>query len=302
MSSSTQTSTAIPFAVATLGMASFSTMDVIMKGLSISLGAYNAMLWRMLAGIFIGGALFIAKGERWPVQSIFRLHVLRGSVTAVSAFSFFWGLVRVPLAEAVALSFIAPLITLYLAAILLGERIGRAAVGATLIGLAGVLVILSARVTGDYQPDALRGIAAILFSAILYSYNLVLQRRQAQLASPIEIAFFQNLTAGGVLMLGAPWLGVLPDASHAPAIAGAAVTATIALLLLSWAYARAEAQVLVPVEYTAFIWAALFGWYVYDEALTAATLAGTGLIVAGCVIAARLKPQARAEHVEIAAL
>ena len=88
MSSSTQTSTAIPFAVATLGMASFSTMDVIMKGLSISLGAYNAMLWRMLAGIFIGGALFIAKGERWPVQSIFRLHVLRGSVTAISAFSF----------------------------------------------------------------------------------------------------------------------------------------------------------------------------------------------------------------------
>ena len=50
MSSSDRTSTAIPYGMATLGIATFSTMDVVMKGLSISLGAYNAMLWRMLAG------------------------------------------------------------------------------------------------------------------------------------------------------------------------------------------------------------------------------------------------------------
>ena len=55
MSSSDHTSTAIPYGVATLGIATFSTMDVVMKGLSISIGAYNAMLWRMLAGIILFG-------------------------------------------------------------------------------------------------------------------------------------------------------------------------------------------------------------------------------------------------------
>lgn len=302
MSSPSPTPTAIPFAVATLGIASFSTMDVMMKGLSISLGAYNAMLWRMIVGMVLGGALFFITRTRWPARSTLKLHVLRGSIAAFMALSFFWGLVRVPLAEAIALSFVAPLITLYLAAVFLGEKISRTAIIATVMGFVGVLVILSARVTGEYQPEVLKGIAAILFSAVFYAYNLVLQRQQAQLASPIEIVFFQNLTAGSVLLLGAPWLAIVPDISHAPAIVGSTVTAIIALLLLSWAYARAEAQVLVAVEYTAFVWAALFGWYFYHEAVTVTTLVGTGLIVAGCVIAARQKPQARPEHVEAVAL
>jgi S-adenosylmethionine uptake transporter len=302
MSNPAPTSTAIPFAMATLGIASFSTMDVMMKGLSISLGAYNAMLWRMLAGIVLGGFLFFVTRTRWPARSTFKLHLLRGSIAAFMAVSFFWGLARVPIAEAIALSFIAPLITLYLAAVLLGEKISRAAIAATVMGFAGVIVILSARATGEYQPEVLKGIGAILVSAVLYAYNLVLQRQQAQLASPIEIVFFQNLTAGSVLLLGAPWLAVVPDISHAPAIVSSTVMAIIALLLLSWAYARAEAQVLVPVEYTAFIWAAIFGWYFYKEAVSLATLVGTGLIVAGCFIATRQKPAVKPSHVEVVAL
>ena len=66
MSSSDRTSTAIPYGMATLGIATFSTMDVVMKGLSISLGAYNAMLWRMLAGIILGGLLFLVSGTKMP--------------------------------------------------------------------------------------------------------------------------------------------------------------------------------------------------------------------------------------------
>ncbi len=302
MSRISPVSPTIPLAVATLGIAAFSTMDVLMKGLSISLGAYNAMLWRMIAGMIIGAVLFFGTRTRWPARSTFKLHLLRGSLAAIMALSFFWGLARVPIAEAIALSFIAPLITLYLAAVLLGEKISRDAILATVMGFAGVLVILSARATGEFKPEVLKGIAAILFSAILYAYNLVLQRKQAQLASPIEIVFFQNLTAGSVLMLAAPWLAVVPDVSHAPAILGSTTLAIIALLLLSWAYARAEAQVLVPVEYTAFIWAALFGWIYYHEAVTITTYVGTALIVAGCIITARQKPGTAPEHVEATAL
>jgi S-adenosylmethionine uptake transporter len=58
-------------------------------------------------------------------------------------------------------------------------------------------------------------------------------------------------------------------------------------MLLSWGYRRAEAQALVPIEYTGFVWAALFGWLWFDEAVTAATIAGTALIVTGCWIAVR---------------
>lgn len=302
MPGSEKTSIAIPYGVATFGIATFSTMDVLMKGLSISMGAYNAMLWRMMAGVIMGGALFFVSRTRMPARSTFKLHVLRGTVAAFMATSFFWGLARVPIAEAVALSFIAPLITLYLAAVLLGEKISRHAIFATILGFLGVLVILSARITGDYQPEVLKGSAAILVSAVLYAYNLVLQRKQAQLAPPIEIVFFQNLTAGSVLLLAAPWFAVVPAASDVPALFGSAVLAIVSLLLLSWAYARAEAQVLVSVEYTAFIWAAIFGWYFFGEAVSFATFLGTGLIVGGCVLAARQKPEVPPPHTEIASL
>jgi S-adenosylmethionine uptake transporter len=273
-------------------------MDVLMKGLSIALGAYNAMLWRLAIGLVIGALLFFGKRTPWPRRETMKLHWIRGAITASMATTFFFGLARVPIAEAIALSFIAPLITLYLAAVVLGERIGRESIIASLLGLAGVLVILSARATGRYDPDALAGVAAIFVSAVLYAVNLILQRRQAQVASPTEIAFFQNLTALSVLLLGAPFLAVVPDLAHLPGLAGSALLSVVSLLLLSWAYARAEAQVLVPVEYTAFIWASLLGWLAYKEAVTATTILGTALIVAGCIIAARRRPV----HVEATAL
>ncbi|WP_156507595.1 EamA family transporter, partial [Halioglobus sp. HI00S01] len=64
---------------------------------------------------------------------------------------------------------------------------------------------------------------------------------------------------------------------------------------------RAEAKALIPVEYTAFVWASLLGWFMYGERLTLVTISGTALIVAGCLIAARLRPN-DAEHVESTAV
>ena len=61
-------------------------------------------------------------------------------------------------------------------------------------------------------------------------------------------------------------------------------------LLLTWGYARAETQRLAPLEYTGFLWAALFGWLHFRETVTGATVAGAVLIVAGCWIATRGKP------------
>ena len=60
-------------------------------------------------------------------------------------------------------------------------------------------------------------------------------------------------------------------------------------------------MILGPVEYTAFIWAALFGWLVFAEAVTLATLAGTALIVAGCLVAARQDPD-HVDHIETTAV
>ena len=286
------------FLVACLGIALFCVMDTLMKAMVIAFGVYNAMLWRSLLGTGMGGILYLLSRSGWPAPAVVRLHLWRGTVVAGMALLWFWSLAYLPLAEAIALSFIAPLIALFLAAALLGERIGRAAIIASLLGIAGVAIMLAARIGAEERDAAaLWGAAAVFGSAVLYAYNLILARKQALLAKPAEIAFFQSATVSVLFALAAPWWAIIPAAEHWPALVGAAVLTITSLLLLSWAYARAEAQVLIPVEYTGFVWLALLGWAVFDEVLTWPVIIGTCLIVTGCLIAARASARpARAQE------
>jgi S-adenosylmethionine uptake transporter len=282
----TRTSTA--FAVATLGIALFSAMDAVMKGLSIAIGAYNAVFWRMLVGLALSSVLYLPFRPARPSREAMRYHIIRGVVGSVMALTFFWGIARLPLAEAVALTFIAPLISLYLAAVFLKEPVGKQAVFASLIGFVGVLVIVSARAGTPGDRD-LWGAASILVSAMLYAYNIILMRQQALVAKPLEIAFYQYLVIGGVLALGAPFVASFPPADQWRDLVVAALLALVSLMLLAWSYARAEAHRLAPVEYTALVWAALFGLIVFGEQVAPSTIVGAALIVIGCVIASRTK-------------
>ena len=278
----------LPFLAAMAGICTFSMMDAMMKGASIAAGVYSALLLRCTFGSLLMLPVWLLSGARWPALKVLQVHVLRSAVVAGMALLFFWALVRLPLAEAIALSFIAPLIALYLAAVLLGESIQTEAVVASLLGLSGVIIIVAARLGGNTLDEQSGwAIGAVLASAVLYAWNLILQRQQAQIAKPQEIALFQNLLVAAILSLAAPWLLHWPGNAALRDIALAAALAGASLLLLSWAYARAEAQALVPVEYTGFIWAALFGWLKFGEQITWATLAGVVLIVIGSWIAAR---------------
>jgi S-adenosylmethionine uptake transporter len=85
----------------------------------------------------------------------------------------------------------------------------------------------------------------------------------------------------------------LPDGEAFLAIGAASFLTVCGAAVLGWAYAREEAQVLVPMEYSGFLWAALFGWLFFAETVTPTVLAGTALIVIGCAIATRRDVPAR---------
>lgn len=278
----------VAFAVACLGIAVFSSMDAVVKGLAIAIGTYNTLLWRSVAGVVVSGLPWLGSRPARPSRRAMRLHVERGAVSAVMAMLFFWGLARTPMAQAIALTFIAPLIAQGLAVVLLDERMKRGGMIGSLLAFGGVLVILAGQAAAKLGPEAFRGALAVLLSAVCYAYNIILMRRQAQVADPYEVAFFQSLVVALCLALAIPWLGQLPDHHHAPLILLAAVLATISLGLLSWAYARAEASYLAPVEFTAFVWASFWGWMAFREHVSLLTLLGAGLIVGGCWLSARV--------------
>src|SRR3546814_16462292 len=109
-------------------------MDVLMKVLSIGIGAYKALFGRKVAGALLSGLGYFAARPARPDAATMRIHALRSLFVAMMALGFFWALARLPMAEAIALAFVAPLLALYMAAIFLGERLGRRSIAPPLLG------------------------------------------------------------------------------------------------------------------------------------------------------------------------
>ena len=276
------------FLIAITGILLFSMMDAVMKAQALALGTFNAMFWRMAMGALFVSVLYLPTRPRLASGKVLKIHFIRAGLTAVMAYLFFFGLTRVPLAQAIGLSFVAPIVTLFLAVPMLGEQIGANAKLAAVLGFGGVMTVVGGEVLGDHRDGDLLGMLSILSSALLYGVNLILQRMQALIAKPLEIAFYQNLIVFFILLMAAPFFLVVPtEFAHWGGSALAAAFAVASLMLMSHAYSQAEAQRLVAVEYTAFIWAAILGWWFFAEPVTARTLLGTGLIVLGCLISAR---------------
>ena len=110
--------------IAALGaVAVLSVMDATMKHLVLAIGLVAVSVWRSLANLLISTALYLPKRVAWPSRRTIAIHVSKGVIVTIMAALFFWGIGRVHLAQALALTFIAPLISLLLAALFLGERI-----------------------------------------------------------------------------------------------------------------------------------------------------------------------------------
>ena len=276
------------FAAALAAVGILSVMDAVMKGLVIALGIFAVSVWRSLVNLILTGALYLPRKLPWPAPATLRIHIIRGVVVTFMAFLFFWGIARVPLAQGIALTFIAPLIALLLAALFLHEKIGPRSIGGSVLAFAGVVVIVLGQARADLGPDALLGSLAIIGSALCYAVNIVLMRHQSLAARPLEINFFQSLTVAVLWIAAVPLLG-MPDApdGHWTWIIVAALMSTAGGLLFSWAYARAEASYLAVTEYSAFLWAGALGWLVFREPVSLYTLAGAAMIVTGCLVAAR---------------
>ncbi|MEG3169147.1 MULTISPECIES: DMT family transporter [Sphingomonas] len=280
-------SPALAFAVAAFGIGLFSMMDAVMKSLVLAIGVYNALLWRQMISVGLGAVAWKLGNSGRPSKRALKLHCARGLVTTAMAVLFFWGLARVPMAQAISLTYIAPILALLLAALTLGERVGWKTFVASIAALGGVLVVMIGQGREVPGPETFHGTLAILGSAVLYAVNLVIARLQSQAARPGEIAFFQALVITATLALAAPWLAVVPEAAQWPKLVLAAGLATASLWLLGWAYAHGDTGFLATTEYTSFVYAAVLGFLVFGERVSAFTLAGAAIIVVACLYAAR---------------
>jgi S-adenosylmethionine uptake transporter len=278
---------------AVLAAGSFVSMDSMIKLISPRYDALQLSFFRFASGSVYAVALWSCFRSPLPRGRAWRLHGLRSVLLLLSLVGYFHALTVLPLAQTVAISYVAPIAVSLLAMWVLHERPSRGIWASLALGLAGVGVSawpeLQASLAGGGAGSATRlgGLLAVLGSALAFSGVLVLARRQSQHDSMFTILLVQNLLPALLLLpLAAPGWRPLQLADLGP-IAAAGALATVGLLALTHAFSRLEASRVAPVEYTSFVWAAGLGWGLFGELPSASTAVSALLIAGGCLLLLR---------------
>lgn len=208
-------------------------------------------------------------------------HVWRGVIGVSAMGCNFAALGMLPLPEVTAIGYAAPLMTVLLAALLLGERLRAVRMTAVGIGLCGVLIVLWPRLSVDaVDRVAAIGAALVLASAALRALVQIHIRRLVQTESTSAIVFYFSLTSTGIALLTLPFGWTLPGPEAALMLVTAGVLGGIAQILLTSAYRGAEAALLAPFDYASMLFALIIGYSVFGEVPTGTMLLGAGIVMA----------------------
>lgn len=282
-----------PIILYIIGIAIFCAMDVVMKLLVADNSAIVATLWRYLSAIFFTGLIWIGSGRPRITREMLPVHMFRGGVLALSATLFFWSLGILPLAQAVTIAFIAPLLIPPIASLILKERMQSGNILAGIIGFVGVVIAVGFDPT-TLSREKLLGVGAVLVSAMTYALTVVLMRMRAAKDGPAVLsllgALFPALAILPFAFLVGPASDIVPKGETWLWVLLAGFFGAVALQFLARAYARVEAQVLAPFEYTALVWAALFGWLFFAEPVSLRVWAGAAIIAGACLWQTRQQP------------
>ncbi len=277
----------------------FSINDMAIKFLSGDYALHQVVLCRAVVGVTVLLAVLL------PLSGGFRalrtrrlgLHLLRGSCVVFANMSFFLGIATLPLAEGVAIFFVAPLVIAVFSVVFLKEHVGPRRWTAIAVGLVGVLVILRPG-TEVFQLAALCPIAASFGYASLHMLTRYIGRTESALAMSFYIQLtFIVVSAGMGLTVGDGRFGgtgdasldflfrqwVMPDSGDWAILTAIGVASAIGGYCISQAYRVAEAAVVAPFEYAAIPLSVLWGIAVFGEwpepiaLLGIALIAGSGL-------------------------
>lgn len=267
----------------------FSAMDAAAKWLTAGYSVVEIALFSRLLSPFLSLAVALHQGGIGTLRTRHPLwHLARATANGVTLVTFFAALIYLPLADTVAITFVSPLIMSALAVPLLKERVGPRRWIAIGIGFLGVLVITQPSGVG-FGPGAALALAAALGSA----FEIILTRRMSATESSHSILFWSSSLM--ILAFGAmvPFAWTTPAAADLPAIAVLALSGSCAQFALVQAFRYGEVSMLAPLEYSALIWATLFGYLFWSELPTPTVLGGVAIIVASSAYVAHREARAK---------
>ncbi|MCA6117613.1 DMT family transporter [Bradyrhizobium sp. WSM 1738] len=252
------------------------TSDVTAKYLSATLPSIEITWIRFLVFALIMTPAMMPGSPLFAMQTgRLGLHLLRGATILGSSLFFISGLRFLPIAEASATGFVAPLFVTALSIIFLGEKVGLRRWIATAVGLIGVLIILRPG-TGAFHPAAFFP----LVSALAWACTLIITRMMSGTERAITVMAYSSIVGLCILSALVPFVWVTPTLHDIAfgILIGVASTAGQWIVVLAFRYA--DASVLAPFSYTQLLWVSVLGFFIFGEVPDAYTITGAAFIVA----------------------
>lgn len=215
-------------------------------------------------------------------------HVWRGLMGTLAMGMGFAGLGYLPLPEVTAIGYAAPLLTVIFAAMFLGEEVRLFRISAVGLGLVGVLIVLSPRlsiVSGDTASHREAfGALLVLFGAVCAALAQVFVRKLVRTERTPAIVFYFSLTATVLSLATIPFGWVMPTLTEGLILTAAGLLGGVGQILLTSSYREADASLVAPFDYASMIFALLIGYFVFAEVPTWTMLAGAAIVIAAGVL------------------
>lgn len=277
--------------LAVIGFILLSLGDVVLKSVAgewatTAIGALRYSMGAVILGIVLyareGGAGFVPKR---PL-----VHLMRGGGVALAMACFVTSLRFMPLIDATAIGFTSPIITAFLAAILLKERVKRVTWFATLLGFSGVLIVLRPSLL-DLGALALLPVIVAFGMSLLVIGNRVVAGEGSALSMQFHVAapaaVFLTLFAAGGHFSGVDFLHV--DGMPNPGVVIAALVVTASATTAHWLIylgtTKSGASTIAPLTYVQVLVAGTLGWLVFGHSPDAMAFVGIAvIIVSGLII------------------
>ena len=215
-------------------------------------------------------------------------HVWRGVVGTTAMGLGFAGLAFLPLPEVTAIGYAAPILTVVFAAMFLGEEVRLFRISAVILGMVGVIIVLSPRLTlvsGETMraTEAL-GAMLVLGGAVFAALAQVFVRKLVNTEKTSAIVFWFSATASVLALVTLPFGWVWPTGREAVILVACGLLGGLGQILLTSAYRHADASLVAPFDYASMLFALAIGYWVFDEVPTGTVLAGAALVVTAGVL------------------
>ncbi len=264
-----------------VAMGLFPAQDAIVKWLSPDYSVFQLLFMRSIF-VFIPVAILVMRsgGPRVLRTKQPAMLLLRAAFSFGAWSVYFFAISQIPLADAMALVFSAPLIITALSVPFLGEAVGLRRWVAVGVGFLGVLIMI------EPGSGTLKGVALLpLVSAAFYSISMLLTRILTRREASVTMLFYSTLTILVLSGVAQPFVWVTPDWPDLGLMALMGLLTGCAQFLATQAYRFAAPAVVAPFDYTSLVWATLYGYLLFGDlprssvVIGAAVVIGSGLFI-----------------------